>query len=500
MPCTLLSDISHRSYSIYLPGSYDADTLRRYPVLYLMHGGGESHTVWQRKGRLRELADSLIACGAMNDMVIVCPEANENNMMYFDAPQWKYESFFFREFVPYIERTYRVRTDKGGRAIAGFSMGGGAATVYGVHHPELFAMVYDISGYLRPQPLEWLKNDPSASWRQQVIGQNNPIEQLEKGSTAEVKAWKRVDWKVAVGDHDFTLEANMDLVKAFRRKGIDFSMRVGAGAHNWQWVAPALADAMQQASRNFQSLWISNGKRTIYGLLSRPAQVRGKQPVAIISHGFNGSHAFGCNYFDLFASMGYQCFTFDFPCGSVNSRSDDNTMDMSVLDEQSDLQAIVRYFQSQPDVDANRIVLVGESQGGLVSALTAAAMPKEVERLVLIYPALCIPDNWNERYPRGTEIPDTTFMWRVPLGKRYFQEVRPMKVYSLIGRYKRPVLIVHGDADKVVPISYSERARKTYKDARLHVIPKAGHGFKRNEFESCKQYISDFLAPKTSPK
>ena len=253
MPCKLLEGIAERDYSIYLPGSYDTDSLRQYPVLYLMHGGGESHTIWQRKGNLRQMADSLIDCHAIGEMIIVCPEGNEQNMMYFNAPQWKYEDYFFQELIPYIEKAYRVRSYKGGRAICGFSMGGGAATVYGVRHPECFAMVYDISGYLRRQPLDFLKNDPSGEWRQSVIEANNPIRRLEKGKPADIEGWRTVDWVISVGDHDFTLEANMDLVKALRQYGIPYTMHVSEGAHNWQYVIPALKDALQRASRNFES-------------------------------------------------------------------------------------------------------------------------------------------------------------------------------------------------------------------------------------------------------
>ena len=90
------------------------------------------------------------------------------------------------------------------------------------------------------------------------------------------------------------------------------------------------------------TLWIRNGKRHLYGVLSRPAHAKGKIPVAIIAHGFNGTHHFGRNYFDALNKLGYQVYTFDFACGSVNSRSDNNTMEMSILDEQSDLEAIVR--------------------------------------------------------------------------------------------------------------------------------------------------------------
>lgn len=135
-----------------------------------MHGGGGAHTDYERYHHVSQLADSLVRCGAVGDMVIVCPEGNQQNMMYFNATEgedgaldWRYEEYFFQELIPYVEKTYRVRIDKAGRAIAGFSMGGGAATVYGVHHPERFFMVYDISGYLRSQSLDFLKHDASAN-------------------------------------------------------------------------------------------------------------------------------------------------------------------------------------------------------------------------------------------------------------------------------------------------------------------------------------------------
>lgn len=259
MPCRLLSGITERDYGIYLPHGYDPGAEQPYPVLYLMHGGGGSHTDFEHQQHVSLLADSLIAAGTIRPMIIVCPEGNQQNMMYFNAtkgkkgaPDWRYEDYFFQELIPYIEHTYRTRTDKGGRAIAGFSMGGGAATVYGVHHPELFSMVYDISGYLRSQPLEFLEHDPSARWRQWVIDQNNPVRHILKGRPQEAEAWKTVDWKVAVGDHDFTLEANMDLVKAFRQQGIPYAMHVDTGVHDGRWVQACLPDVLMRADKNFR--------------------------------------------------------------------------------------------------------------------------------------------------------------------------------------------------------------------------------------------------------
>ena len=500
MPCRMLKGIEEREYGIYLPGSYDQDSLQRYPVLYLMHGGGGAHTDWERWNHLSQVADSLTRCGAIQNMIVVCPEGNQQNMMYFNAepqddgtPDWKYEDYFFQELIPFIENKYRVRTDKGGRAIAGFSMGGGAATVYGVHHPEMFGMVYDISGYLRAQQLDFLKNDPSATWRQRVIDANNPILRISRGTEDELKAWRKVDWKVAVGDQDFTLEANMDFVKALREKSIACSMHVDEGTHDARWVNPVLEDVLKRADRNFKSLWIQNGDRHIFGVISKPFQTGKRQPVAIIAHGFNANHYSGYAYFEMLNTMGYQVYTFDFPCGSVYSRSDNNTMNMSIHDEVSDLQAIVRHFKDQPDVDASKIVLIGESQGGLVSAMTAASMPTDINAAVLVFPALCIPDNWNERYPTEAEIPDTTRMWNVPLGRRYFLEARKIDVFKTIRKFKRPVLIVQGDKDPIVSMDDSRRAVKTYKDARLHVIPGAGHGFKPDEQQQSLEQIKEFL-------
>lgn len=259
MPCKLLTGITERDYSIYLPGSYDTETSKTYPVLYLMHGGGGSHTDWEKGNNLAQVANRLKNDGFIEEMIIVCPEGNKQNMMYFNAekdnngtPDWKFEDYFFKELIPYIESNFRVSKDKSGRAIGGFSMGGGAATVYGVHHPEYFCMVYDISGYLRRQPLEFLKNDPSGPWRQQVIEKNNPIVRVSQGTEDEVKAWKTVDWKIAVGDRDFTLEANMDMMKTFREKSIPCSMFVDEGTHDWKWIAKVLDDVLKRADRNFK--------------------------------------------------------------------------------------------------------------------------------------------------------------------------------------------------------------------------------------------------------
>lgn len=248
MPCTLLQGITEREYSIYLPPSYEEDKAKTYPVLYLLHGGGCSNTDWEQYGGLSHLADSLIACGQMEEMVIVCPEANKNNMIWFNADHWRYEDFLFREFMPYIERTYRIKSGKAYCSVAGFSMGGGASVVYGVLHPDLFNVVYGMSSYLRAQPLEFLKNDPSAPWRQKLVDDYNPILTIANGSEADVEAWKTVHWFIDCGDKDFTYDANIDLIASFRKRSIPYELRVKAGGHDWNYWRPALRDALLYVS------------------------------------------------------------------------------------------------------------------------------------------------------------------------------------------------------------------------------------------------------------
>lgn len=233
-----------------------------------------------------------------------------------------------------------------------------------------------------------------------------------------------------------------------------------------------------------------NGDR-IYGIASVPPVA--KKKVAIISHGFNGTHHFGRTYFDLLNSMGYIVYTFDSPDASLKGRSGNDTKKMSIFRQVESLKAVVKHFQQMPDVDKNNIVLIGESQGGLVSAMAGADLGNEISKLILVFPAFCIPDNWNSRYPKTSDIPEVTSLWNVPLGRQFFMELRKYDVYKHITKYTGPVQIIHGSKDDVVPLSYSERAMKEYKDAHLGVIPGAKHGFNKEERLLADKFVREFL-------
>ena len=247
MPCKLLQGVSLREYSVYLPKDFDKNSDKKYNVLYLLHGGGCANTDWAQFGGLKEKADSLIASGEVDEMVIVCPEGNKNNMIWFNAPLWKYEDFFFNEFMPYIENKYRCKGSKESRSVAGFSMGGGASMVYAVHHPEMFNAAYGLSSYLYKIHLDFLNNDPSGEWRQNIIDANNPVKAIAAASDGNIRALRGVRWFIDCGDDDFTFGMNIELIQAMRNKGIKYQFRSRDGGHDWRYWNPSLNDIIKNA-------------------------------------------------------------------------------------------------------------------------------------------------------------------------------------------------------------------------------------------------------------
>ena len=137
----ILGGIQH--YAVYLPPSYTKEPQRRYPVLYLLHGMYQNYKSWIHEGELQAAADKAIAEGAA-EMIIICP--NGFNSFYYNSADMHYEDFFIQEFVPEIERRYRILSEKEHRNIAGLSMGGFGATYLAFLHHELFGNAYSTSG------------------------------------------------------------------------------------------------------------------------------------------------------------------------------------------------------------------------------------------------------------------------------------------------------------------------------------------------------------------
>ncbi len=224
---------------------------------------------------------------------------------------------------------------------------------------------------------------------------------------------------------------------------------------------------------------------TIRGTEYRPAGE--KLPIAIVSHGFMAFQDTVRQYAKALAGMGYAAYCFDFCGGSVvKGKSDGRTTEMSVLTEVLDLEAVIRYARSMEYTDQERVLLMGCSQGGFVSALTAAKAENAVEQLILFYPALCIPDDARAGKmmmakfdPRN--VPETFWCGPMKLGRRYVTDVIGMDPYEEIAGFGGDVLIVHGTDDRIVKPEYAVRAAETYRKGPgrvvLEMIEGGGHGF-----------------------
>jgi S-formylglutathione hydrolase FrmB len=149
------SAVLHSSvrYCVYLPASYsaaDAKT-RKYPVLYLLHGLGGNAQTMALDGEWTTLQD-LRRDHLVGEFLVVAPDGWDTFYINSRDGKTPYSDFFLREFIPYTERTYRVRSGRATRGITGFSMGGYGALRMAFAHPELFGSVSSHSGALTREP------------------------------------------------------------------------------------------------------------------------------------------------------------------------------------------------------------------------------------------------------------------------------------------------------------------------------------------------------------
>lgn len=233
---------------------------------------------------------------------------------------------------------------------------------------------------------------------------------------------------------------------------------------------------------------------SIYGRIYVPVGAESPMPAVIFSHGYGGSNSTGAPYAEELAQKGIVVYCYDFRGGSNGSRSDGSPLEMSVFTEKADLEAVLAMIQSLDYVDTGNIFLMGTSQGGMVSAMVGASHADEVKGMVLLYPAFCIPENARARFASADEVPDTIsfFSW-LTVGRNYVTDVLDYDVYADVTTYEKDILILHGDRDGTVDVSYSERAAEQYPAADLKVISGAGHGFSGNNFDLAVGYLFDYL-------
>lgn len=128
------------SYCLLLPPSYDADKMRRYPVLYFLHGLGENAETLIDSGGVN-LIDDLRERGQLGEFVIAIPDGDRSFYINSRDGRVLYEDFLMREFMPFIEGHYRIRAERRYRGVSGVSMGGYGALRLALRYPEMFGSV-----------------------------------------------------------------------------------------------------------------------------------------------------------------------------------------------------------------------------------------------------------------------------------------------------------------------------------------------------------------------
>lgn len=224
-------------YRVILPVDYNkmAETRRRYPVIYLLHGLYGHFDNWTDKTKLAEYAKAY-------NIIIVTPEGGDN--WYTDssaAANDKFESYIIRDLIPEIDRLFRTITERRGRAIAGLSMGGYGALKFGVKYPDLFAIAGSFSGALRAAEFNE-KNAGAIGKSIDVIYGNadsttrkeNDLFELYRTLTPEkIKGLPFI--YLDCGTEDFLFQSNRDFAALLVDKKIAHEYRQLPGAHTWDF-------------------------------------------------------------------------------------------------------------------------------------------------------------------------------------------------------------------------------------------------------------------------
>jgi enterochelin esterase-like enzyme len=250
-------------YTLYLPADYFTSQ-RSYPIVYLLHGFTDDNTGWLQFGEINRYADKAINNGTIPPMIIAMP--NGDSSFYVNSFDGKenYEDFFIKEFMPAVEKAYRVKADRRYRGVAGLSMGGYGTLIYALKHPDLFSACAPLSAAV------WEDDDlvsmSDNTWNN-VIGR--VFGASLKGKDRLTKAWydnsplkiiadksaddlKKVRYWIDCGDDDFLSNGNCLLHIALNKKTVPHEYRVRDGAHNWTYWRTGITDALQFMGDSFR--------------------------------------------------------------------------------------------------------------------------------------------------------------------------------------------------------------------------------------------------------
>jgi len=220
---------SQRRMHVYTPPGYDAGG-ERYPVLYLLHGGGDEDSGWSTIGRAGFIVDNLLA-GKARPMLVVMPNGSLPRPANLPPPtpgtapspevaatmaaaQNRFTSEMMKEIVPYVEKTFRVVADREHRAIAGLSMGGGQTLQVVTGNPDQFAYVAVWSAGIGQNAADWESRN--------AVFLDSP----------KINEWIKL-FSISVGDKDFTLNGSKALSEVLNKHGIKNQLYISSGGHTW---------------------------------------------------------------------------------------------------------------------------------------------------------------------------------------------------------------------------------------------------------------------------
>lgn len=254
-------------YSVYLPPGYENGQTRHYPVVYLLHGyPGEpvnSETDWIQSGAADRLTGDAIASGKLPPMILVMPDARATWYMNSFDGKVRYEDMLVQEFIPFIDRTFRTRTQRLFRSTVGLSMGGYGALMLAMRHPDLFGSAAALSPGVRTE--EEMKKEPDAAYAQYWAPLYGPDLQgearlndvwkahspLSLARTLPVDQLKRTRLWIDIGDDDFLSQGSDALHTVLRQREVPHEYRVRDGAHDWVYWRTGLVDALGFVAKSY---------------------------------------------------------------------------------------------------------------------------------------------------------------------------------------------------------------------------------------------------------
>lgn len=250
------------AYTIYLPADYEYSS-RWYPVVYLLHGYTDDDSGWLQFGEINRYADQAIAEGIIPPMIIVMPDGGVSWYINSYDGKVRYEDFFIQEFIPFIEKSYRIRTKKQYRGICGLSMGGYGTMNYALKYADLFSAAAPLSAAVWDD--ESLKTMPDQTY-EDIIGplfgpglkgqdrintswlKNSTLELVKTKTSDELK---KVRYWIDCGDDDFLTRGNALLHIALTDKQVPHEYRVRDGAHTWDYWRSGIAEALKFIGKSF---------------------------------------------------------------------------------------------------------------------------------------------------------------------------------------------------------------------------------------------------------